>query len=86
LELKVIKVKVLFFASLRDFTGQKAVSMSISPGATISELIDRLIESFPKLNSVRETMVPAINRSYVDDDQPIPDGAEIALFPPVSGG
>jgi molybdopterin converting factor small subunit len=31
-------------------------------------------------------MLAAINREYVADGQVIPTDAEIALFPPVSGG
>jgi molybdopterin converting factor small subunit len=31
-------------------------------------------------------MMAAINREYAADEQVIPEGAEIAFFPPVSGG
>lgn len=31
-------------------------------------------------------MLISVNQEYAFDDVVIPDGAEIALFPPVSGG
>lgn len=39
---------------------------------------------FPLLYSI--TRLIAVNREYVFDAAPIPPDAEVALFPPVSGG
>jgi molybdopterin converting factor small subunit len=33
-----------------------------------------------------ETVLVSINHEFADDEQMIPEGAEVALFPPVSGG
>jgi molybdopterin converting factor small subunit len=38
------------------------------------------------LSPARNSMLVAVNREYAGDDQIIPAGAEVALFPPVSGG
>jgi molybdopterin converting factor small subunit len=45
-----------------------------------------LIKAHPRLEKVRTSMMTAINREYARDEQVIPENAEIAYFPPVSGG
>jgi molybdopterin converting factor subunit 1 len=80
------KVKILFFATLGDYVGSRSVEMEIPLGMTVGRLIDLLIKQYPRLEIVKEMMMAAINRSYTADDEIIPEGAEIAFFPPVSGG
>jgi len=80
------KVKVLFFATLRDYIGAKSVELEISLGTTVDGLMDLLVATFPRLEEVKDSMMAAINREYAAGAQVIPQGAEIAFFPPVSGG
>ena len=80
------KVKVLFFATLRDYVGSKSVEIEIPFGMTIDGLTKLLIAAYPRLEKVKDMMMAAINREYAADEEIIPDGAEIAFFPPVSGG
>jgi molybdopterin converting factor subunit 1 len=80
------KVKVLFFATLRDYVGTKSVEMEIPPGLTVGELRNLLVTAYPRLEKEKASMMAAINREYAADEQVIPQEAEIAFFPPVSGG
>jgi molybdopterin converting factor subunit 1 len=80
------KVKVLFFATLRDYVGAKLVELEIPSGTTIHGLTDLLVVTYPRLEKVKDSMMAVINREYAADEQVIPEGAEIAFFPPVSGG
>ncbi len=80
------KIKILFFATLRDYVGSKSVEMEIPIGCTIEGLVELLVIAYPKLEKVRELMMAAVDREYASGSQVIPQGAEIALFPPVSGG
>jgi molybdopterin converting factor subunit 1 len=80
------KVKILFFATLRDYVGTKSVELEIPTGLTIGELTNMLVKTYPRLEKVKESMVAAINREYAGDEQVIPQEAEVAFFPPVSGG
>ena len=79
-------VNVLFFATLRDKAGVRSVSLELEPGATIGQLKTILIEEFPNLNGLMEHCLAAINHEYRFDESEIPVDAEIAFFPPVSGG
>ncbi|NOG74967.1 MAG: hypothetical protein HND45_03610 [Chloroflexi bacterium] len=45
-----------------------------------------LIEKFPALQGLMGHTLVSVNREYVFEDSVIPNNAEIALFPPVSGG
>jgi molybdopterin converting factor subunit 1 len=80
------KVKIFFFANLRDYVGSKSVEIEIPIGITVSGLIDLLVLTFPNLKNVRDSMMVAVNREYAANEQVIPQGGEIAFFPPVSGG
>jgi molybdopterin converting factor subunit 1 len=82
----MLKIKILFFATLRDYAGLKSVELEIPPETTVSGLIDLLVTTYPGLNKVRDSMVTAVNREYASGEQVIPENAEIAFFPPVSGG
>lgn len=79
-------VKILFFATLRDYVGSKSVELEIPEGTTIGGLTDMLAATYPRLEKVKESMMAAINREYAAETQVIPLAAEIAFFPPVSGG
>ena len=80
------EVKVLFFATLKEYVGAKSLQMELPAGATIGELKNRLIDDYPRLAKMRESIMAAVNREYAADDLQIPAHAEVALFPPVSGG
>ncbi len=79
-------VTVLFFATLKDRAGVPRTSLELPDGARVTDLKARLMEGFPDLEPALGSVLIAINREYAFDQDPIPDGAEVALFPPVSGG
>ncbi len=79
-------VTVLFFATLRDKAGVRSASLDLEPGATIGNLKTALVEKFPNLDGLMEHCLASINHEYRFDESEIPDAAEIAFFPPVSGG
>jgi len=80
------QVKILLFASLRDYVGAKNIELELATGTTIAELKELLVKTYPKLSPARNSMMAAVNREYAADEQPVPLNAEIAFFPPVSGG
>jgi molybdopterin converting factor subunit 1 len=80
------KVKILFFATLRDLAGAKSFELDVPADMTVQGLKDKLAREHPKLTVAMETVLVAINREYASDDAILPASAEIAMFPPVSGG
>jgi molybdopterin converting factor subunit 1 len=79
-------VKTLFFATLRDRVGVKSIELDILPQTSVAEFKTFLIEKYPALADLMGHSLISINHEYVFDEVIIPTGAEIALFPPVSGG
>lgn len=78
-------LSVLLFGITRDLTGQSAVSMPLTEGARVSDLLAQLHERYPALTGIRSLLV-AVNGEYAEADQLLAHTDEIALIPPVSGG
>lgn len=81
-----MRVRILFFASFKERAGTAATEIDLPGNARVIDLKTRVSESFPGLTSVIQNSLVAINQTFAFDEDSIPDGAEIALFPPVSGG
>ncbi len=79
-------VKTLFFATLRDRVGLRSIDIEIPARSTVADLRNIMVEKFPVLQGLMVHTLISVNQEYVFDDAIIPDQAEIALFPPVSGG
>jgi molybdopterin synthase catalytic subunit len=80
------KITVLLFATLKDMAGTKQVTLELAEGATVSDLKFMLGDRFPRLAPILESTLVSVNKEYAFDEAEIPAGAEVALFPPVSGG
>lgn len=79
-------IKLLFFATLRDRAGTKSMDIEIPSDLTIQGLKDKLALDYPNLAQSMSSVIVTINREYAFDEAIVPQNAEIALFPPVSGG
>ena len=79
-------ITVLFFATLRDRAGTKSMELDIPVDLTIQGLKDKISNEYPNLKESMSSVLITINREYAFDDTVIPPDAELAMFPPVSGG
>jgi molybdopterin converting factor subunit 1 len=80
------RVKLLFFATLRDRAGAKSMEVEIPADLTVQGLKDKISSEYPNLRASMSSVLITINREYAFDDAVIPQDAELAMFPPVSGG
>jgi len=80
------KIKVLFFATLRDRAGTKSLELEIPVDMTVRALKDNLVGDYPNLKESMKAVLVSVNKEYAPDESIIPQDAEVALFPPVSGG
>jgi molybdopterin synthase sulfur carrier subunit len=63
--------------------------VELPPGSTLGALREQLIASSPRHAEVLargRALRGAINQAMADDSTPVPEGAEVAFFPPVTGG
>lgn len=80
------RIKLLFFATLRDRAGMKSAEMQVPDGTTVRALVELIGVEYPNLKPSLPTALIAVNREYAGEDVVLPDNADVAFFPPVSGG
>lgn len=80
------RVKVLFFATLRDRAGARELSLDLPDETDVRSLKALLGSQHPALQQSLQSVLVSINRQYAFDDDVIPANGEVAFFPPVSGG
>lgn len=85
-----MKLTVLYFARLREAVGRDRDVLDVPDQvATVGALRAWLIaqgepwaSAFAEVKRIRA----AVDQSMAADDAPLADGAEVAFFPPVTGG
>ncbi len=83
-----MKLKLRYFASLREALGD-GETIEIRDIQTVGELRDRLIaRGAPHADVLARgrAVRTALDQTMCTDDSPLHDGAEVAFFPPVTGG
>ncbi len=81
-------VRVRFFASLREALGQGDM-LTIEHEATVGSVRDAMIARSPahaQALARGRAVRTALNQTLCDETAPVADGAEVAFFPPVTGG
>jgi sulfur-carrier protein len=82
-------INIQYFASIREALGKNSESVALPDDATVSGLVARLHENggvyIEALSPTRRWRV-AVNQEMVSMREPLKDGDEVAIFPPVTGG
>lgn len=83
-----MKIQLRYFASIREAIGSGSETLDTA-AATLAALRDELIarggahaEALARGRAVRVSL----NQTMVDESVALTDGAEVAFFPPVTGG
>lgn len=83
-----MKVHIKYFASIRELLGTGSETLDTA-APTVAALRDALIarggayaESLARGKAVRV----ALNQTLAQESTPLVEGAEVAFFPPVTGG
>lgn len=80
------KITLLFFAHLKEISGVNQLSLDLPAGTTIKELKNKLVDDYPALVKALPTALFAVNQEFAFDEDVLQEDAEVAVFPPVSGG
>jgi molybdopterin synthase sulfur carrier subunit len=85
-----VKVDVLYFASLREAVGTAREQVDLPAGVDTAAALRRHLAArggawADALADTRRLRV-AVDQSMAPADAPLRDGAEVAFFPPVTGG
>ena len=85
-----MKLHVLYFARLREALGRDRETLEMPASvATVGDLRNWLVaRGEPYVSGFGENLRirAAVNQAMVNDDAPLSEGAEVAFFPPVTGG
>ena len=81
-----IRVRVRLFAVQRELAGTREVALELTPPATIEDAWQALVGIHPVLAPGRPAIRFARNAAYAPAAEPLSDGDEVAMIPPVSGG
>lgn len=79
-------IRVLFFATLKALTGVSETVLELPSGTTVEELKEHLGVVFPAAAPSIATAIVSVNQEYMFGSEVVPTDAEVAVFPPVSGG
>jgi molybdopterin converting factor subunit 1 len=82
----MMKIRLLFFAVLRDIAGRSEDVVELPDGARAGDVWQRLRDEHAALRDYVQPPMIAVNESYVSADEPLHDGDELAFIPPVAGG
>ena len=81
-----MRIRVLLFGQLKDIVGRPEESLEVQPGTSLSDLLARYAESFPRFKPMTGSIACSLNREYAPASSMLHDGDEVGLLPPVSGG
>ena len=82
----MITVQVLFFSTIRARIGKKNIQLELPSGARVEELKQIIAREYPEAAATIAGMLASVNQVFSDDNTEIPDQAQVAFFPYVSGG
>lgn len=77
-----MSIKVLYFASLKDFLGRSEDELVFIDIRTVNDVWTQVSSN----QKMPDNTLAAVNMEYVTIDALVKDGDEIAFFPPVTGG
>ena len=79
-------VSVKLYAGLQGLVGKRDVELSLPAGATVEQLRHKIVEEYPVLEALINTLVVAIDEEMVPVEQVLRDGEKVELIPPIAGG
>jgi len=83
-----MRIRIRFFSIYRDVIGKEQIEIEVPSGISINEIINYLIDVYPKLKRVFNEIKPLVllDGIIVDENNIVNSDTEIAIIPPVSGG
>jgi molybdopterin synthase catalytic subunit len=81
-----MRIHLRYFAIIRETLGRSEETRDVEIGATAGSLFDQIAGEEPRLAGMKRSVMLMVNQEYVPASQPLGEGDELALIPPVSGG
>ena len=81
-----MKLTVKLFARARDLAGSDRIELDLPEAARVADLRAALTAACSAMAPLVPRLLVAVGTDYARDDLPLTPDAEVACFPPVSGG
>jgi molybdopterin synthase catalytic subunit len=81
-----VKIRLVAFATARRALGAEARDWELAEGATVGDLAAALAAARPELAAELPRWALAVDGRLARPHEPLAEGSEVALLPPVSGG
>jgi molybdopterin converting factor subunit 1 len=81
-----MRVRLRYFAALREAAGREGETLELAAGANVAAARSAVGERYPALGRILPSCAVAVNRAYVAGDAPLAEGDELVFIPPLGGG
>jgi MoaD family protein len=81
-----MKVRVQFYAQLRDLAGIREKDFDLAEGSTVGDLLDQIYTQHTTLRTHDKSILIGVGVEFVDRNYRLNPGEEISIMPPVQGG
>ncbi len=81
-----MKVRMQFYAQLRDLVGISDLELELPDGATVRDLLEQLYVQRPVLRAYDKSILIGAGLEFVNRNYKLKKGEEISIMPPVQGG
>jgi MoaD family protein len=81
-----MKVRVQFYAQLRDLVGMRELDVDLAEGATVHDLLEEIYAQRAALRQHDKSILIGAGVEFVERNYELKPGEEIAIMPPVQGG
>lgn len=81
-----MKIRIRYFASFREITGQNEEILTVDEGANVADVRALLLTRYPRLQPIMARSLCAVNHGYVTASAELHEGDELVFIPPMGGG
>ncbi|MBA3827229.1 MAG: molybdopterin converting factor subunit 1 [Ktedonobacterales bacterium] len=81
-----MKIRLRYFAALREALGQTEEALEFPDGTTVAALRTTLATRYPVIAPILVRCVAARNRAFVAEETVLGAGDEVVFIPPMAGG
>jgi len=81
-----MKVRVQFYAQLREVVGTDELELEFPEGATVRDLLENIYTQKPVLRGQDHSILVGAGLEFVDRNYKLNPEEEIAIMPPLQGG
>jgi sulfur-carrier protein len=79
-------VKVLYFASAQGLTNLQSEDINLREGSLVRDMASEVFRLHPVLRSLERTLRFSVNFALASQEDPLHEGDEVGVLPPVAGG